>query len=84
MADEKSSNAPSKAPVGKMRMLTDDVLDGFDLEDMKCRGCSGYGNCGYKSYHLVPDGGGVASVCMLRRRQMQCDRDGIEFDPDDM
>lgn len=82
MAETESTG--SRGHVGKMRMLTAEVLDGFNLEDIKCRSCSGYGNCGYKSYHLIPNGGGVASICMLRRRQMQCDRDGIDFNPDDL
>lgn len=64
--------------VNKMRTLTDKVLDGFELSQMKCLSCSGYGNCGYKSYFLNP-AGGVASVCMRRRKQLQCKRDGIEY-----
>ena len=74
----------SKAISGKtkVRMLTDEVLDGFDLADIKCRSCSGYGNCGYKSYFLDPAGNGVASICMRRRKQLQCKRDGIPFEED--
>lgn len=64
---------------GKFRTLTDAVLDGFDLKEIKCLSCSGYGNCGYKSYFINP-AGGVASVCMRRRKQLQCKRDGIEYD----
>ena len=69
----------SKAMKGnsRMRVLTDDVLDGFTLNDIECRSCSGYGNCGYKSYYLTDNG--VASVCMRRRKQLQCKRDGIEY-----
>lgn len=53
-----------------LRTLTDEVLDGFTIEDLKCRSCSGYGNCGYKSMFLNP-AGGVVSICMNRREQMQ-------------
>lgn len=66
---------------GKIRTLTDAVLDGFELKEIKCLSCSGYGNCGYKSYFLNP-AGGVASVCMRRRKQLQCMRDGIEYSDD--
>lgn len=57
-----------------LRMLTDEVLDGFELEDMKCRSCSGYGNCGYKSMFLKEEGG-VVSICMNRRESLQKKRD---------
>jgi hypothetical protein len=76
----------NKRPVPKgrgMRELTDEILDGFSVEDMKCRSCSGYGNCGYKSYFVNP-AGGVLSICMQQRRQLQCKRDGIPFDPSDI
>ncbi len=53
-----------------LRTLTAEVLDGFDLEDIRCRSCSGYGNCGYKSMFINPQGG-VVSVCMNRRRTLQ-------------
>lgn len=72
-----------KRPVpkgGAMRMLTDEIIDGLDLEDIKCRSCSGYGNCGYKS-HFLSDQGAV-SICMRMRKQLQCERDGVPFDPD--
>ncbi|WP_165062167.1 MULTISPECIES: hypothetical protein [unclassified Adlercreutzia] len=70
-------------PKGSLRILDDAVLDGFSLNDIKCRSCSGYGNCGYKSTYLVP-GGGIASICMQRRHQMRCERDGVPFDPADI
>ncbi|RDB61360.1 hypothetical protein C1878_11625 [Gordonibacter sp. 28C] len=59
-----------------LRVLTDEVLDGFAIEDIKCRSCSGYGNCGYKSMYLNP-AGGVVSICMNRREQLQKKRDGV-------
>lgn len=53
-----------------LRVLTDAVLDGLSIEDIKCRSCSGYGNCGFKSMFMKPEGG-VVSICMNRRKQMQ-------------
>ena len=74
------AEAPSKgAPVAKrLRKLTDKVLDGLTIEDMRCVSWSRYGDCGYKST-LLRDEGGVASVCMRRRKMAQCKRDGIEY-----
>lgn len=67
------------APKAKsFRVLSDKVLDGLEITDMKCVSCSGYGNCGYKSMFLKPEGG-VVSVCMRRRKMAQCKRDGIEY-----
>ncbi len=65
-----------------MRELTDEIMDGFELKDIKCRSCSGYGNCGFKQYFLKPDGKGAVSICMMTRRKLQCERDGIEFSLD--
>ena len=76
------SDAKVTSPgVGKIRRLTDDVLDGFTLKDISCRSCSGYGNCGFKSYFISDEG--VASVCLRRRKQLQCERDGVPFDDND-
>ena len=73
----------TRPPVrGGIQQLTDEDLEGFTLQDVNCRGCSGYGNCGYKSYFLNPAEAGVASVCMRRRKQLQCRRDGIEYSDD--
>lgn len=72
-------NAAPKRPAGNMRMLDDEVIDGLELDDIKCRSCSGYGNCGFKQYFLNPDGKGAISICMMTRRKLQCERDGIEF-----
>ncbi len=75
------TETPRKRPAAaNMRTLTDDVLDGFDINDIKCRSCSGYGNCGYKQYFLNPNGAGVVSICMMTRKKMQCERDGVDFD----
>ena len=70
----------SKLPKGRFTELTDEDLCGFAVKELSCRGCSGYGNCGYKQYFLHPEGKGVVSICMMTRKKMQCERDGIEFD----
>lgn len=67
-----------------MRELTDEIIDGLDLDEIKCRSCSGYGNCGFKQYFLDPSGVGATSICMMTRKKLQCERDGIEFTPDMM
>lgn len=70
--------APKMPGNMQMRKLDASVLDGFDITQIKCRACSGYGNCGYKSYFLKEEGG-VASICMRERKRLQCKRDGIEY-----
>lgn len=47
--------------------LTDDDLNGKDVAFVKCRACSGYGNCGYKTFRLYD--GGPVSVCNLRLKK---------------
>ena len=54
--------------------LTEEDLNGSDITAVKCRACSGYGNCGYKTFRLY--NGGPVSVCNLRLRKAQ----GIEDD----
>lgn len=71
---------PGRTP--GMRELDDEVMDGFELNDIKCRSCSGYGNCGYKQYFLHPHESGVVSICMMTRKKLQCERDGVEFSLD--
>ena len=80
------SNATPKRPgrTPAMRELDDEIIDGFDLKDIKCRSCSGYGNCGFKQYFLNPDGKGAISICMMTRKKLQCERDGKEFSLDDL
>lgn len=80
-----TGNAPKRpGRTPGMRDLDDEVLDGFELDDIKCRSCSGYGNCGYKQYFLSPDGKGAVSICMMTRKKMQCERDGVEFSLSDI
>lgn len=50
-------------------ILTDDDLRGNDILVVKCRACSGYGACGYKTFYLY--GGSPYSVCNLRLKKVQ-------------
>lgn len=50
-------------------VLTDEELRGNDISVVKCRACSGYGACGYKTFYMynnVP-----YSVCNLRLTKVQ-------------
>ena len=49
--------------------LTDEDLRGNDISVVKCRACSGYGNCGYKTFFLYE--GAPYSVCNLRLGKVQ-------------
>ena len=49
--------------------LTDEDLCGEDVTAVKCRACSGYGNCGYKTFRLY--GSNPVSVCNLRLKKVQ-------------
>lgn len=49
--------------------LTDEDLRGQGIEEVKCRACSGYGNCGYKTFRLHK--GDPYSVCNLRFQKLQ-------------
>ena len=55
-----------------IKPLTDEDLRGEDVAKVKCRACSGYGNCGYKTFRLYQNG--PISVCNLRLKKLQ----GIE------
>lgn len=68
MAD--AANAPKGR--SKIKELTDEDLDGFELKSISCRSCSGYGNCGYKSYGIYK--GKVVSICSQRKAQLQSER----------
>jgi len=54
--------------------LTDEELCDNDISVVKCRACSGYGNCGYKTFRLYK--GKPYSVCNLRLKKAQ----GLETD----
>lgn len=62
----------------RIKEMTDDELEGFSLSELSCRGCSGYGNCGYKSYRLYK--GKVVSICQHRKRQLISKRDGVPYE----
>lgn len=49
--------------------LTNEELNGEDISVVKCRACSGYGNCGYKTFRLYQ--GNPYSVCNLRLEKAQ-------------
>ena len=52
-----------------LKPLTDEDLCGEDVSVVKCRACSGYGNCGYKTFRIY--NGGPVSVCNLRLKKVQ-------------
>ena len=52
-----------------IKPLTDEELNGNDISVVKCRACSGYGNCGYKTFRLYD--GTPYSVCNLRLKKAQ-------------
>ena len=49
--------------------LTDDDLLGNDIGVVKCRACSGYGACGYKTFYMYS--GKPYSVCNLRLEKVK-------------
>ena len=49
--------------------LKDEDLFGSTIDDVKCRACSGYGNCGYKTFRLYDNQ--PYSVCNLRLLKAQ-------------
>lgn len=56
--------------------LTEEDLNGGTIEDIKCRACSGYGNCGYKTFRLFE--GAPYSVCNLRFEKLKNRGEGAE------
>ena len=69
---------PPKFPKGNERLMTDEDLDGFTLDQLKCRACSGDGNCGYKQMNIY--NGKAVSICQMRKKKLQCERDGVPFE----
>ncbi|WP_303720136.1 hypothetical protein [Malonomonas rubra] len=63
----------SKRKVPKDFELKPEDHDGFDIKDLKCHACSGYGNCGYRMYRLL--NGKPVLICQLRRQQLIEERD---------
>lgn len=43
-------------------------LGGLNLEDITCRACSGYGNCGYRMYRL--NEGKPVLICQQMKDQL--------------
>ena len=43
-------------------------LGGLNLEDITCRACSGYGNCGYRRYRL--NEGKPVLICQQMKDQL--------------
>ena len=64
MADMSASLASRGVSV-----ITDEDLRGNDIQVVKCRACSGYGACGYKTFFLY--NGKPYSVCNLRLKKVQ-------------
>ena len=56
-------------PRRELSRITDDDLRGNAIEVVKCRACSGYGACGYKTFFLYNDK--PYSVCNLRLQKVQ-------------
>lgn len=52
-----------------VHVITDEDLRGNDISVVKCRACSGYGACGYKTFRLYGDS--PYSVCNLRLGKVQ-------------
>ena len=49
--------------------LTDEDLRGNDIKVVKCRACSGYGACGYKTFYVYD--GKPYSICNLRLEKVR-------------
>ena len=58
--------------------LTDEDLRGNDITVVKCRACSGYGACGYKTFFMYD--GKPYSVCNLRLGKVQKGETTLEQD----
>lgn len=59
-----------------MGEVTEEDLSGFPLKELKCRACSGYGNCGYRMYRLHE--GKPVAICQMRRKELVAERDGAD------
>ena len=46
-----------------VKEITAEDLGEHAIEDIKCRACSGYGNCGYKAFRVY--NGRPYSICSL-------------------
>ena len=61
-----------KLQLGKFVEMTDEDFDGFTPDQLKCRSCSGYGNCGLKTYGIYQ--GKVFSMCNQRKQKLKKER----------
>ena len=52
-----------------VNVITDEDLRGNDIQVVKCRACSGYGACGYKTFRMYNKT--PYSVCNLRLEKVQ-------------
>lgn len=66
------ADAPKMPPVkGGIKQLTDEDLKGYAITELNCRGCSGYGNCGFRSYRLY--NGKAVALCVARMEELMGD-----------
>lgn len=77
------SDAPKRPVAKNLRILTDEVLDGFSLDPDKMPLLQRVWQLRFQE-QLPQAGGGIASVCMRLRKELQCERDGVEFDINDL
>lgn len=59
-----------------VRLMTEEDLNGFTLDQVKCRACSGYGNCGFKKMNIL--NGEVVSICQRMMAQLIEEREAAE------
>lgn len=64
MADKQDENVKARpAAPSRLNEIGDEELAGRDIADVKCRACSGYGACGYKTFCMYD--GKPYAVCNL-------------------
>jgi len=67
--EQKDTPKPKRPPLPKnVRLMTEEDLDGFTVDQIKCRACSGYGNCGFKSMNIL--NGKVVSICQRMKAEL--------------
>lgn len=64
-------------PINKSFELNLEELGGLSLDDIKCRACSGYGNCGFRQYRML-DGKPVL-ICQARKKELMGEDGGATF-----
>ena len=57
----------AKVNLNNLQLSPGDV-GGLNLEDITCRACSGYGNCGYRMYRL--NEGKPVLICQQMKDQL--------------